>query len=62
MKKLLKFLAAVCFLMLLNDLIELILSYRKRQKRIRKEAIDRLKRNKVKPERRRQDKMSNDRH
>lgn len=60
MKKLLQFLAAICILMLINDGIELILASRKRQKRYRKEAIDRLKRNKVRLERRRQKEMSHE--
>ena len=54
MKKLLRFLAVVCLLMLLNDVIEIFLAYKKKQERIRKEAIDRLKRNRARLERRMQ--------
>ena len=60
MKKLLRFLAVVCLLMLLNDVIEIFLAHKKRQERIRKEAIDRLKRNRARMKRRMQEKMLND--
>ena len=60
MKKLLRFLAVFCLLMLLNDVIEIFLAHKKRQERIRKEAIDRLKRNRARMKRRMQEKMLND--
>ena len=45
MKKILTVLTVISVLMLINDAVEIGLAYRKRQRRINKEAIRRLKRN-----------------
>lgn len=47
MKKIVSVLAAIIALMLINDIIELVLAYQKEQKRMRREAIKRLKRNRL---------------
>ena len=45
MKKILTVLTAISVLMLVNDAIEVVLAYRKRQRKLNKEAIRRLMRN-----------------
>lgn len=47
MKKIMSVLAAIIALMLINDVIELVLAYQKEQKRLRREAIKRLRRNRL---------------
>ena len=45
MREFLNLLAAICVLMLINDAIELALAYQKRQEKLNKEAIRRLRKN-----------------
>lgn len=45
MKKIFKAIAAISVVMLINDAIELVLAIRKRQRKLNREAVKRLRRN-----------------
>ena len=45
MKKIIKVLAAISVVMLINDAIELVLTIQKRQRKLNREAIKRLRKN-----------------
>lgn len=45
MKKIFKFLAVISVLMLINDAVELVLAFQKRQKKLNREAVKRLRSN-----------------
>ena len=47
MKKIFKVLALISVFMLINDAIELVFAYRRRQRKLNREAIKRLRRNRT---------------
>ena len=47
MKKIFKLWAGIIVLMLINDAVELVLAFQKRQKKLNREAVKRLRRNRT---------------
>ena len=47
MKKILTVLTVISVLMLINDAVELVLAFQKRQKKLNREAVKRLRRNRT---------------